>query len=107
MKAASVATAASAAADAHVEASLASFRAGLFREALASAQAALRLRPDDAVAWNNAAAAHIALGEYDQGIVAAETALRLDPALQIARNNVAYAVEQKARRAAAGNPPRG
>ena len=107
LKPSSVATAASAAADAHVEASLASFRAGQFREALASAQAALRLRPDYAVAWNNAAAAHIALGEYNQGIVAAETALRLDPALQIARNNVAYAVEQKARRAAAGNPPRG
>ena len=105
LKAASVTTAAGAAADGHVEESLASYRAGQFREALASAQAALRLRPDYAAAWNNAAAAHIAMGEYDQGIVAAETALRLDPGLQIARNNLAYAVEQKARRSAAAREP--
>jgi protein O-mannosyl-transferase len=111
LSAASAAVAAATAADELVARSLAQHRAGQFRESLASAQAALRLRPDYAAAWNNAAAAHIAMGEYDQGIVAAEAALRLDATLQIARNNLAFARAEKARQPArppaAGSLPRG
>ncbi len=80
--------------------------AGQFREALTSAQSALWLRPDYAAAWNNAAAAHIAMGEYDQGSSLPKRRCAR-PRVADCPQQVAYAVEQKARRAAAGNPPRG
>jgi protein O-mannosyl-transferase len=78
--------------------SLAEYEMGRFRESLASAQHAIALRPGYAEAFNNVAAAHIALGEWDAGISAAGEALRLNPQLQIARVNLAHAQQQKQRR---------
>ena len=84
-------------ADGYVTLSLQQYRAGQFRESIASAQAALKLRPDYAEAYNNIAAGHNALHEWDQGIAAAEKAVRLNPNLQIAKNNLAYALGEQAK----------
>jgi Flp pilus assembly protein TadD len=77
--------------------SLIEYRAGRFRDSIASAEAALKINPGYAEAYNNIAAGHNALGEWDLGIAAAQKALALNPALEIARNNLAYAVAQRSR----------
>ncbi len=82
-------------ADGFVALSLLQYQADRFRESIASAEAALKLRPDYAEAYNNIAAGHNALGEWDLGIAAAQQALKLKPELEIARSNLASAVAQK------------
>lgn len=82
-------------ADGFVAQSLAEYRASRFRESIASAEAALKLKPDYAEAYNNIAAGHNALGEWDLGIAAAQQAVKLKPSLEIAKNNLAYALAQK------------
>jgi Flp pilus assembly protein TadD len=89
-------------ADGFVSLSLAQYRAGRFRESIASAEAAIRLRPDYAEAYNNVAAGHNALGEWDKGIAAGRQAVALKPELEIARNNLAWATAQKQKGAAPG-----
>ena len=79
---------------------LAAFQSGLFRDCMARAEEALRLRPDYAEAYNNIAAAHNALGEWDAGIAAAERAVALKPDFMLARNNLAHARSQKLAQAA-------
>jgi tetratricopeptide (TPR) repeat protein len=75
--------------------SLAAYQAGRFRECIARAEEALRLRPDYAEAYNNIAAAHNSLGEWDAGIAAGERAVELKPDFALARSNLAYARAQK------------
>lgn len=75
--------------------SLAEHQMSRYRASLASAERAIAQRPDYAEAFNNVAAAHLALGEWDEAIKAAEVAVRLNPRLQIAQNNLAWARQQK------------
>jgi Tfp pilus assembly protein PilF len=76
--------------------SLAAYQAKRYRECIAFAEEALKLRPDYAEAYNNIAAGHIALGEWDQGIAAAERAVQLKPNFTLARGNLDYALARKA-----------
>jgi Flp pilus assembly protein TadD len=75
----------------YLELSLTHFRAGRYKDCIAAAEQALRLRPGYAEAYNNLAAAYNALGRWDEGIRAAEEAVRLRPDWQLARNNLNYA----------------
>jgi len=79
----------------HLGLSLAYHRAGRYLDSIASANEALRLRPDYPEALNNIAAANEALGQWDAAIVAAKAALKLKPDFQLAKNNLAYSEEQK------------
>ena len=79
--------------------SLAAYQAHRFRECIAFAEEALKLRPDYAEAYNNIAAGHNAMGEWDEGIVAAERAIQLKPDFALARGNLAHARAQKAGKA--------
>lgn len=83
-----------------VQQSLNLYQAGQYRESIRTAQAALKLRPTMATAWNNIAAAHAALREWDEAIHAAQQAIRLDPSLQIAKNNLAWATSEKQKQSA-------
>lgn len=76
--------------------SLAAYQVHRFRECIALAEEALKLRPDYAEAYNNIAAGHNAIGEWDEGIAAAERALQIKPDFALARGNLAYARAQKA-----------
>jgi tetratricopeptide (TPR) repeat protein len=78
-------------AESYVGDSYRDFQAGRFADSVTAARAALRLRPDYALAWNNIAAAYIALNLWDDAIRAAEESIRLDPDLELARNNLAWA----------------
>jgi tetratricopeptide (TPR) repeat protein len=70
-------------------------QAGQYRASIAAAQAALRLRPGYAEAWNNIAAAYASLGQWDEAIKAAQQATCLKPDFQLARNNLAWALAEK------------
>lgn len=70
-------------------------QAGQFQESVVAAQAALKLRPDYAPAYNNIAVADIGLHRYDEAITAAQTALRLKPDFLLAKNNLAWALSEK------------
>jgi tetratricopeptide (TPR) repeat protein len=82
-------------ADNYLDLSLAYHRAGRFRDCIAAAEEALRLRADYAEAYNNIAAAHEDLHEWDAAIAAAREAVRLRPDFQLAKNNLAYSERQK------------
>jgi protein O-mannosyl-transferase len=76
--------------------SLAAYQAKRYRECIAAAEEALKLRPDYAEAYNNIAAGHIAVGEWDAAIAAAERAVQLKPNFTLARGNLEYARARKA-----------
>jgi tetratricopeptide (TPR) repeat protein len=75
--------------------SLAHHRAGRYLEAIATAEEALKRRPDYAEAYNNIAAAFEDLHEWDLAIEAAHKALAIRPDFELARNNLAWAQSQK------------
>lgn len=75
--------------------SLAYHAAKRFRDCIAAAEQALKLRPDYPEAYNNIAAAHEDLHEWDAAIAAAREAVRLKPDFQLAKNNLAYSEQQK------------
>jgi len=78
-----------------LNASLLDYQAGQFQKSVQDANAALRLRPDYAEAYNNIAAASSSMGKWDEAISAAQTAIRLKPDFQLAKNNLAWALSQK------------
>jgi tetratricopeptide (TPR) repeat protein len=81
--------------DNYLQLSLVYHQAGRFRDCIAAAQEALRLRPEFAEAYNNMAAGYQSLGMWDEAIKAASEALRIRPDFALARNNLAYAQAQK------------
>jgi tetratricopeptide (TPR) repeat protein len=66
-----------------------------YLESIGADQAAVRLKPDYAEAYNNIAAGYSALRLYEFAIPAAQQALRLKPDFPLARNNLNWALEQK------------
>ena len=78
-----------------INASLAAYRAGKYPESVAEAEAALRVDPHSAEAWNNIGAGYGAMGQWDRGIAAEEKALELDPNLAIAANNLHWFQAQR------------
>ena len=78
-----------------IDRSLALNQAGRYAESIAAAQAALRVDPGSAEAWNNIAAGNEAMQRWDEAIVAAQRAIALKPDFQLAKNNLAWASEQK------------
>ena len=79
--------------------SLRCYREARYRDSIAAANAALRLKPDYAEAYSNVAAAYAAMQQWDDAIRAAREAVKLNPDFQLARNNLAWAEEQKRKRA--------
>jgi tetratricopeptide (TPR) repeat protein len=78
------------------------FRANKFTEALASARECLRLRPDDADAYNNMAVSYIGPGQYNDAVESAENAVRLRSGFTLAQNNLAWALAEQQKTLAAG-----
>jgi tetratricopeptide (TPR) repeat protein len=64
-----------------------------FAECKGTAEAALKIYPGYAEAYNNIAACEIELKHYDAAIAAAQEAIRLKPDFQLARNNLAWAIK--------------
>jgi len=73
------------------------YRERRFLEVIEACQAAIRLRPGYAEAYNNICAAYNELGRWDEAIEACSKAIELKPDLQLARNNLAWAKQEKSR----------
>jgi tetratricopeptide (TPR) repeat protein len=82
-------------ADSRINLSLVYYQAGNFQGCINSANQALKLRPEDALAYNNVAACQCALSHWDEEIEAAQHALRINPGFQLAKNNLAWAISEK------------
>jgi protein O-mannosyl-transferase len=82
-------------ADSQINLSLAYYQAGNFQGCINSANDALKLRPEDALAYNNIAACQGALSHWDEEIEAAQHALRINPGFELARNNLQWAIQHK------------
>jgi uncharacterized protein (TIGR02996 family) len=93
-------------ADSYLELSLNMFQAGKYKECIAAAREALKLRPDYAEAWNNIGAAYNSMSQWDEGIAAAKEAIRLKPDFQLAKNNLALAEREKQKLAGSPAPLR-
>jgi tetratricopeptide (TPR) repeat protein len=87
-------------ADNYVSLSLAYYRAGRFSDTINAAKEAIKLKPDDAVAWNNEAAGYQGLEKWDDAIAAALKALEYKSDFQLAKNNLAFSQAQKLRQIA-------
>jgi len=75
--------------------SLALNQQGKYEESIAAAEAALRLDPNAAEAWNNIAADYESLHAWDKAIEAAGKAVAIRPDFQLAKNNLAWSEQQK------------
>jgi len=80
----------------YLDLSLGYYQTKRYRDCIAAAIEALKLKPDFADAFNNIAAAHLALGESRQAIAAANDALRIRPDFPLAKNNRDAAITQMA-----------
>src|SRR5580658_5464330 len=87
-------------ADQQLNRSLQAYQAGKYQEAILDAQAALKARPNFALAYNNLAVSYLQLKMYPEAIQNAEQAIRLQPNLQLAKNNLAWIEREVAKSAA-------
>jgi uncharacterized protein (TIGR02996 family) len=80
-----------------INVSLSQYQAAQYPQAIASAQKALALDPQSALAYNNIGAAEAAMQQWSEAVKHEQEAIRLDPTLQIAQNNLrAYAQKKDA-----------
>jgi tetratricopeptide (TPR) repeat protein len=91
---------ADATADNYVTLSLAYYRAGRYTDTINAAKEAIKLKPDDAVAWNNEAAGYLGLEKWDDAIASSLKALEYKSDFQLAKNNLAFSQAQKLRQIA-------
>ena len=82
-------------ADSQINLSLVYYQAGNFPGCITAANQALKLRPEDALAYNNIAACQGALSHWNEEIEAAQHALRINPGFELARNNLQWAIQHR------------
>jgi tetratricopeptide (TPR) repeat protein len=74
--------------DFYIEKSLSAWQNGNYGNSLRYANSAIAVKPDNAIAWNNRAAAYNSMGNWEEGMTAARHALRIAPQFQLAANNL-------------------
>lgn len=84
-------------ADNYVMLSLALYNNGQFLESAMAAKAAIAIKPDYGIAWNNVCAAYNKIGEWDSALVAGKKAVELNPTDELSKNNLLYAQMEKLR----------
>lgn len=77
--------------------SLEYYNAGNYTKCVEAAEAALQLKPDYDLAYNNICAAYNRLQQYDKAIAAAEKGLTINPTNQLLKGNLAEAHRLKGR----------
>lgn len=70
------------------------YKKGNFQESVDAYKKALTFDANDAINWNNLAAAYGALEMFPEEIEACNKALAIDPNFQLAKNNLAWAQSQ-------------
>lgn len=80
--------------DNYINLSLHYYEAGMYAECITACEEALKINPDNAIAYNNICSAYNALKMYDKAIAACNKALEIDPVHNFAKGNLNYAKEQ-------------
>lgn len=75
--------------------SLEYYKAKKYKQSIRAARAALKLKPEYDLAYNNICAAYNELRQWDKAIEAGEKALKINPNNQRAKNNLNWAISQK------------
>lgn len=75
--------------------SLDSYNSGNYKKCIEYCEAALKLQPDFADAYNNMCAAYNNLQEWDKAIEAGKMAVKLKPDYQLAKNNLNWALQNR------------
>jgi tetratricopeptide (TPR) repeat protein len=78
-----------------INASLYQYRSGNYEACIASANQALKLKPDSEVAYNNRGAAYAALRQWNLAIESERAALRISPGFALSKNNLALYEREK------------
>jgi len=81
--------------DNYINLSLEYYNAGRFLDCVKAAQEALKLKPENDIAYNNICSAYNMLKDYDNAIIAGQKAVQLNPNNQLAKNNLKAAQEAK------------
>lgn len=93
--------------DGYINASLASYRAGRYEQALEQARRALEIDPRSAAAWNNVGASYGAMRQWDKAMDAEQQALKYDSGLVVAQNNLrSYQAQRQTEGGPADSPPK-
>ena len=71
------------------------YNTGAYQKSIQAAQAALKLQPDSAIAYNNICTAYNQMKQWDQAIAACGRALAIQPDFELAKNNLRVAQERK------------
>jgi len=80
--------------DNYINLSLQYYEAGLYKECITACEEALKIKPDNAIAYNNICSSYNALKMYDKAIAACNKALELDRNFELAKGNLNYAISQ-------------
>ena len=80
----------------YVNLSLQYYNEGCYLECIWANQEAIRLQPNNALAYNNICASYNAMKDWPDAIKAAKNALAIDSTFQMAKNNLNWAVSQAA-----------
>jgi len=70
------------------------FEAGMYNESINACLEAIKIKPDNALAYNNICSAYNQLKFYDKAIVAGKKALSINPDYELAKNNLKFAEKQ-------------
>jgi tetratricopeptide (TPR) repeat protein len=88
-----------------INASLYQYRSGNYEACIASANRALKIKPDSAIAYNNRGAAYAALQQWDMAIESEHAALGIDPEFTLSKNNLAMYEQEKSGKTAPDAAP--
>lgn len=75
--------------------SLQYYYAGRFDDCIKSCEEALKIKPNNAIAYNNICSAYNNLKKWDEAIKACEMALKIDTGFTLAKNNLALAKQSR------------
>lgn len=76
----------------YINLSLAFYREAMYKECIDACNKALKIDPNNALAYNNKCSAYIMLEEYDKAIEACNKALQIIPDYELAQNNLNKAI---------------
>ena len=79
----------------YIDLGLAYYRNRRYSDALRANTQAVRLGPENAVAYNNLCSTHVALQAFDEAIRACRRSLEIDPGFERAANNLELAQDKK------------
>ena len=80
--------------DNYINLSLQYYEEGMYEECISACKEAIKLKPDNATAYNNMCSAYNALKQFDKAVEACNNALKISPDYELAKGNLNWAKSQ-------------